>query len=487
MSRPSRPGPADVEVGLLPRLVPGSRILLWYSDDDVWHEALIALRADEYTFFIFTPDQDLYATSLACDGGDGPTKVRSLNHDFQVPSTIRQPVYRFRSEISDTLIKQQIREAHRMSVEEGYGAVLPSVVQDAAGRPQTLDEFFGGAFLSRRMTGKPDERRSQRPTEPVLPKNAGRVQHPPDGFVWVAAEPLGGLVLGQEVSLNEKEDVQVGTSTALALRSGVWVKVEMISMTEASDYPRRRRALFAQPASEKIEKELLKEEKPAVASKPASDEGDSEGDVRTLWVDVDEHGERYKRWRDLCAECFTPVFDAKPIEGPSTALHVIKHMERQGGDPRLWLQSWTRAKHIESTDRTYFEMKTITDSLFYAGTYDQVNIPALMCLEVQCRRLQAIVEAYTNPTRPSWENAKLFTGQAQPEDIVSPTFRTYAVKKNKDELELLQARQKVRELRGAPATAQEDQTGDTIDALPKKTAKPKTKGKGRGFGQDDAQ
>ena len=112
MSRPSRPGPADVEVGLLPRLVPGSRILLWYSDDDVWHEALIALRADEYTFFIFTPDQDLYATSLACDGGDGPTKVRSLNHDFQVPSTIRQPVYRFRSEISDTLIKQPVSYTH---------------------------------------------------------------------------------------------------------------------------------------------------------------------------------------------------------------------------------------------------------------------------------------------------------------------------------------------------------------------------------------
>ena len=68
-------------------------------------------------------------------------------------------------------------------------------------------------------------------------------------------------------------------------------------------------------------------------------------------------------------------------------------------------------------------------------------------MEVVCRRIQAIVDAYANPNRPSWENAKLFTGQGTPEDIVSPTFKTYAAKKNKDELELLQARQKVRELR----------------------------------------
>ena len=56
------------------------------------------------------------------------------------------------------------------------------------------------------------------------------------------------------------------------------------------------------------------------------------------------------------------------------------------------------------------------------------------------------------------------SGQGTPEHIVSPTFRTYAAKKNKDELELLPARQKVRELKGSHAVEE----GDTVDALPNK-------------------
>lgn len=165
---------------------------------------------------------------------------------------------------------------------------------------------------------------------------------------------------------------------------------------------------------------------------------------------------------------------------------MIKHSERHGGDPRLWLQMWLRTKHIETSDRTYHELKVLGDALFYAGTFDQLNIPALISMEVICRRIQAIVDAYSHPNRPSWENAKIFAGQGSPEDIASPSFRSYAAKRNKDELELLQARQKVRELRGSPAIAIEE--GDPSDALPPKpTPKPKKKGGGRGGqGQGDA-
>ena len=69
-------------------------------------------------------------------------------------------------------------------------------------------------------------------------------------------------------------------------------------------------------------------------------------------------------------------------------------------------------------------MKVLCDALYMCGTFDQVNIPALMSMETICRRIQAIVDAYSNPNRPSWENAKLFSGQGTPEDIVSPSFRT---------------------------------------------------------------
>lgn len=234
----------------------------------------------------------------------------------------------------------------------------------------------------------------------------------------MAAEPLGGLTLGQEVSLNAETDVECGDRHALMLRGGDWVKAEMIPASEAPDYADKRRALFRAGVltGAGSSKDKVKDNR--------ADDAEGDGEVRTLWVDFDEHGERFKRWRDVVKESFTPVFEDRPLEGPSTALHLIQHAERHGGDPRLWLQLWCRSKHIEQTDRTYHAMKVLCDALYMCGTFDQVNIPALMSMETICRRIQAIVDAYSNPNRPSWENAKLFSGQGTPEDIVSPSFRT---------------------------------------------------------------
>ena len=98
-------------------------------------------------------------------------------------------------------------------------------------------------------------------------------------------------------------------------------------------------------------------------------------------------------------------------------------------------------------------------------------------MEVLCRRIQAIVDAYSHPSKPSWENARLFSGQGSLEDIVSPTFRSYAVRKNKDKLELLQARQKVRELRGGQ-NVEDGELADTLPKGPKARSKAKAGGKG---------
>ncbi|CAK9032346.1 Protein disulfide isomerase-like 2-1 [Durusdinium trenchii] len=459
-------GVGDVEEECYRNLTSGSRVLLWYSDDHVWHEALIGLVLGGEQVVMYTPDKDLYIESIGCKGLEGPIRLRGLKPDLGLPSRLRAPAYRFREIISDTLIKQVFRDSVKLAEREaGCSVALPTHILNHAGQRKTLEEFFGGSFVrSRQPTpiGKLDKSSDS-------PKNAVKVQPALGDFVWLAAEPLGGLILGQEVSLNSETGVQVGTSCALALRKGVWVKVDMVKLSEVEGYADRRRALFG------------------VSSAAGSGECPQPGkggsnDVRTLWVDFDEHGDRYKRWRDVCKESYTPSFDQTPLEGPTTGLHLIKHAERHGGDPRLWMQLWCRSKHIETTDRTFHEMKVLVDALFFAGTFDQVNIPALMSMEVVCRRIQAIVDAYSNPSRPSWENAKIFAGQGTPEDIVSPTFRNYATRKNKEELELLQARQKVRELRGAPAIAQEE--GDAAESLPTKVAR---EGRGRLMVEDSRQ
>ena len=426
-----------------------------------------------------TPDDDMYVESLKCAGGEGPARMKGLVENRRLPRSLNARAYRFRQSFTDEMLKQVYRKGLKVA-EEYLDKKLspPPVVLNQEGAAVQTDAFFGGTFVTHRVTG-----RGAAPGggstggSPDSPKNAKKIVPAPSECVWLAAEPCPGVVLGQELSLNADNDVQVGDHTALALRSGIWIKAELVKITDVVGYADRRRQLFA---SGQPEGRVASPPKNDVVAEAVEEDEKPHGDVRTLWVDFDEHGERFKRWRDVCRESFTPTYDAKPLEGPATALHIIKHMERHGGDPRLWLQMWLRSKRIETTDRIYHELKVLIDCLFYAGTFDQLNIPGLMSLEVISRRIQAISDAYTNPMKPSWENAKVFTGQGSPEDIVSPTFRTYAVKKQRDELELLQARQKVRELRGSPSASVEDGAADAADALPPKAPKPPKKGRGKG-------
>ena len=81
-----------------------------------------------------------------------------------------------------------------------------------------------------------------------------------------------------------------------------------------------------------------------------------------------------------------------PLEGPMTVLHLVKHFGRHGG---RWLGEWMRSRHIAETDRVSFEMRCLVDIVYLAGCYDQLNLPVLASVETACRRIQAIVEAYS--------------------------------------------------------------------------------------------
>ncbi|CAE7317147.1 unnamed protein product [Symbiodinium sp. CCMP2592] len=335
--------------------------------------------------------------------------------------------------------------------------------------------FLGRMLVQRRLHGKgPGTRatgnQADGKQDAGIKAPVAQMRPASEGWVWLSAEPLGGLVLGQEIFVSPETDVQVGERTALVLRGGVWVEAELIKVEDAGDFASRRLALFGAvpPKVEEPAKDLrLIDDGGESAAKDKVQDKDEE--VRTLWVDFDEHGDRFKRWRDVCKESYTPVFSNVPISGPLTALHFITHAERHGADVRQWFQLWCRTKHVEPTDRIYHELMVLTDAIHYAGTHDQVNIPALISLEIVCRRVQSVVEAHTNPNKPSWEHAKVFQGQGSPEDIVSPVFRSYAIKKNKEELELLQARLKVRELRGAPLATADDTGAEGSESQPSKT------------------
>ena len=52
-------------------------------------------------------------------------------------------------------------------------------------------------------------------------------------------------------------------------------------------------------------------------------------------------------------------------------------MERQGGDPRLWLDKWLREKHLADSDRVAHELRRLADVLHMARVVDQLNVGGL--------------------------------------------------------------------------------------------------------------
>ena len=68
----------------------------------------------------------------------------------------------------------------------------------------------------------------------------------------------------------------------------------------------------------------------APAPEPPGDE-----DARTLWVDFDEHGERWKGWRSVCKKCSEQAVEQwRHIhEGPPVTLEMIKAINREGEIP----------------------------------------------------------------------------------------------------------------------------------------------------------
>ena len=133
----------------------------------------------------------------------------------------------------------------------------------------------------------------------------------PEGHVWLAAEPLGGL-------MPLATDVQVGDKVAIAVRQGASVKVELVCVENASDSP-----------------------SPARISKQKSEDAlkaDKDGEeVRTQWVDPDEQGERFKRWRALCGRAILLLLKRK-------ILRAHPHHEAR---PPTWRRSSPMAQPLD--------------------------------------------------------------------------------------------------------------------------------------------
>jgi len=246
------------------RLVPGDYVLAWFSDDDVWHELLLTWIGEDGWAAVHTPDGDHYELRLQGDPEEGAVALRHIARSGEIPEGITRRVYRFREYPQRAGLHVLMTKGIEMLDRVEGGARSFEQVVNEVGELEAAAVFFPPA---RRLREKqPGTRTAPRrflapaaqlpvavparggvpqpppapppadaPALPALPAVVGPALPAATGSMWLASEPGGGLVLGQEVTLNPATDLALGRAVAMTVRGGVWIKCELVKMEEAPD------------------------------------------------------------------------------------------------------------------------------------------------------------------------------------------------------------------------------------------------------------
>ena len=388
----------------------GIFILVLHTEDadEEWHEFEVTALTSSGLPVVLTGDEDHYVLER------GDVEEVHLRPHHGIPAAVRQhggPVVKMGTRYTAAQRRKVREEGISLAAAHDAATVaLPLVGADGGAKsPRT------GAEISVRSYFRP-------------------------GHSWLLAEPCAGHEVGDVIPPRPSTDVVLG-DFALAKVGGLVVKLERVADSDIERYGARQRRVFADWGATGA----------AVTPRLSAPKNE---DIRTLAVDFDRQGERYKEWRVVAAEVKHEETDPMPFEGPPTMTFLCKHMERHGRTPKGWVETFVREKGLTSQDRVVHELRCLAEIMELAGTFDQLNLANLASMEFLGRRIQAIVDAHTvNPQKPNYESSTLFTGVLRAADGIAPELRNYVARRARDEAEVEKQRQKVRELKsGKPDT-----------------------------------
>ena len=442
---------------------PGQNLAVWYVDDSMWHERLVLwpdMRPGEVSsWWILTPDLDVYSERYDLNPAEGPSRVRIKGTTFKYWSRFSEPTYRFRDALEDDEVKSYMKQVIEDIKNDGSwdDSKIPEKIFNRAGKEETSTAYLGRVLIPRRIAGKGAGVLTLPAAEPLESPLAyseevsaamGPLSPAPEGFIWISEENGYGKRIGEELEVSAGEGVMLNHEVALVkLRRG-WIKGRKMKIEDVPAYVEQVRRRYQEYLDEgRLQEDLGLAAKPE--AKPKEDDAASPEDARVLAIDWDAQGERYKEFKVAVQESEEYQWKDWPLEGPLCCLFLLKQMFRTAGSPKAWLATWARFKQVQEGDRIMFELRTLVDAIELAATYDQVNAPALASFETISRRIMAIVDAFSagSSSAPDWGAAKIITGYKGPEDVVSPTLRQWVARRGKDEVELHQARTKMRDAR----------------------------------------
>ena len=191
-------------------------------------------------------------------------------------------------------------------------------------------------------------------------------------------------------------------------------------------------------------------------------------DLRVLNMQFDEQGQRKVDFSRAVARMSQ---DPMPgggllLDGPPSALPVLKGMVSRGLTPVTDHEHWVRTHESLKGDRSLYEMEVLTRAIEAFATQDQINIPNSRGCELLIRRWQVIREAHRlNPSSPDYSASDIFMGwEYRRGDGVHTELAKFVATELKDQAQIAKESRKAREEmaqkkqnkgggRGAPAEA----------------------------------
>ena len=453
------------EAGFWRKLLPGQYYEAHYVDDDVAHERLALWPVSRGLWVVHSADGDSWVEDVSGrDSETGPSHTYGFGPRGGRMVT-RPPLYRFPDVVDEDSLRNLITEAIGLAEAEAPAgatrAPIPKHILVDADDRRTIARFM------------PDFRPPSVARLPVV-----------EGHVWLLCEQTSDGNIGDEVQMDPAVDVIAGLRGFKQIDDEK-VLVEKVASADVAGFVTsihvRCRAILGDGRTEPERRGPRKLGGGTIepAGQAGGDDDAVAADVRTLWVQWDEHGERWKDFRDAVRESSEEPFVDIPLEGTRTALHMARMMDRTAGCPRRWLEQWLRDKHIETGDRVAHEMRVLTETLRTSACYDQLNIGSVVALEILCRRIATMVEAFSDPNRPNWSNARYYAGTPSADEVIHPALRTQVNKKAKEEAELASSRARTAGVRGQPF-AGDDSGGADGDSPTGGGRGGRDKGKGRG-------
>ena len=135
------------------------------------------------------------------------------------------------------------------------------------------------------------------------------------------------------------------------------------------------------------------------------------------------------------------------LDGPASALGVLKGMVARGLTPVTDHEHWVRTHETLKGDRAIYEMEVITRCLEAFVVTDQLNVPNLKGCELLLRRWQLIREAHRiSPGAPDYSSADVFMGwEYRRGDGVNPELARFVASELKDQAQIAKESRKARE------------------------------------------